>query len=178
MHFNWLDVILIIILGLTFILGLVKGLIRQVLGLAGVIVGLVVASRNYGWLSWKIHSWVESDFWRNCLSFLLIFILIVLLSWLLGVLLGKLMKGPLSLFNHVSGAVFGLIKGLLICAVIVMAMFVFDFQREALISSRLAPGCLRISKAMVGLIPGDLKNKFNENWRKFQGKGGANEQKI
>jgi len=32
MHFNWLDVILLIILGLTFILGLVKGLIRQVLG--------------------------------------------------------------------------------------------------------------------------------------------------
>jgi len=69
MHFNWLDIILIVILLLTFIMGLIKGLLRQVLGLAGVIIGLIVASRNYGWLSWKLHSSVSSDFWRNCLSF-------------------------------------------------------------------------------------------------------------
>ncbi|MDD8020742.1 MAG: CvpA family protein [Acidobacteriota bacterium] len=178
MHLNWLDIILIIILLLTFVIGLVKGLIRQVLGLAGVIVGLVIASRNYSWLSWKLHSWVSSDFLRNCLSFLIIFILIVLLSWLLGILLGKLMKGPLSLFNHATGAAFGLIKGLLICAVIVMAMFVFDFDRPALISSKLAPACLRVSKVMVGLIPRDLKDRFNENWRKFQGKGVEDGQEI
>jgi len=179
MHFNWLDIILIVILLLTFIMGLIKGLLRQVLGLAGVIIGLIVASRNYGWLSWKLHSSVSSDFWRNCLSFLLIFIFIVLLSWLLGVLLSKLMKGPLSLLNHLLGAAFGLIKGVLICAVIVMALVVFDFGQPALIGSRLAPACLRVSKAMINLIPADLKAKFNDNWRKFQGKGGGeNEQKI
>ncbi|HRD01854.1 MAG TPA: CvpA family protein [Candidatus Saccharicenans sp.] len=179
MHFNWLDVILIVILLLTFIMGLVKGLIRQVLGLAGVIVGLILASRNYSWLSWKLHSSVKSDFWRNCLSFLLIFIFIVLLSWLLGILLGKLMKGPLSLVNHLMGAALGLLKGLLICAVIVMAMVVFDFQQQALISSKLTPACLRVSNAMISLIPDDLKAKFNDNWRKFQGKGGGiDEQKI
>lgn len=178
MNLNWLDVILLIILLITFILGLIKGLIRQAIGILAVVLGVILASRHYPWLSWKLHRYISSDFWRNCLSFLLIFLAVVLLGWLLAFLLSKLTKGPLSLANHVLGGAFGLLKGLLIGAVIVFALLVFNFQREALIGSKLAPACLRVSKALTVLIPKDLKDRFNETWKKFEGKGGRNEQKI
>ncbi|PMP96024.1 MAG: hypothetical protein C0168_03835 [Candidatus Aminicenantes bacterium] len=178
MNLNWLDVILLVILLVTFILGLVKGLLRQLIGIAAVVVGLVLASRHYPYLSWKLHRYISSDFWRNCLSFLLIFIVIVILGWLIGFLLGKLMKGPLSLANHVLGGILGLIKGLLLGAIIVFALMAFNFHREALIGSRLAPACLRVARTLTIFIPKDLKNNFIETWKKFEGKGGEHEQKI
>jgi membrane protein required for colicin V production len=178
MNLNWLDAVLLVILLVTFILGLIKGLLRQVMGLLAVGLGVIIASRHYPWLSWKLHRYLSSDFWRNCLSFLLIFFAIILIGWLLAFILGQLMKGPLNSANHIFGGIFGLLKGILICSVIVFAMLVFDFQRQALIGSALAPACLRVSKTLTVLIPKDLKDRFNETWKKFEGKGGWNEQKI
>jgi len=180
MHFylNWLDVLLLIILLITFILGLVKGFIRQIIGILAVIGGVILASRYYPWLSWKFHRQIESEFWRNCLSFLLIFFVVILAGWLIGFVIHKLMKGPLSVANHLLGGGIGLIKGLLIGTVIVFALLTFNFQREALIGSRLAPFMLKVSRALTLLIPDNLKKNFDETWRKFEGKGGGHEQKI
>lgn len=178
MNLNWLDVILIIILLITFILGLIKGLLRQVIGILAVIGGIILASRYYGWVSWKLMKFINSDFWRNCLAFLVIFIGVVLIGWLVSYILSKLMKGSLSLVNHILGGVFGLLKGGLICAVIVFGLLVFNFEKDALMNSKLAPGCIKIAKGFTVLIPDSLKVRFQEAWKKFEGKGGRNEQKI
>ncbi|MCI4444444.1 MAG: CvpA family protein [Candidatus Aminicenantes bacterium] len=178
MSLNWLDVILLVILLITFILGLVKGLIRQLIGIVAVVAGIMLASRYYPYVSWRLHRLISSDFWRNCLSFLLIFLTAVLLGWLIGFLLSKLMKGPLSLANHFLGGILGIIKGLLIGAVIVFSFLTFNFQREVLIGSRLSPVCLKVARALTVFIPQGLKNNFNEAWKKFEGKGGGHEQKI
>ncbi len=177
-HLNWLDTLLLVILLVTFIIGLVKGFIRQIIGLLAVVAGLVLASRYYSWLSWKLFNRIESDFWRNGLSFLIIFFAVVLAGWLAGFLLSKLMKGTLSLANHLLGGALGLLKGALIGAVIVFAMLSFDFQRQAIIGSRLAPAMVKISRALVLLIPQNLKDRFSETVKRYEGKGGRHEQKI
>jgi len=177
-HLNWLDTLLLVILLVTFIIGLVKGFIRQIIGLLAVVLGLVLASRHYGWLSWKLYSRIESDFWRNGLSFLIIFFAVVLAGWLVGFLLGKLMKGTLSLANHLLGGALGLLKGVLIGAVIILAMLSFDFERQAIIGSRLAPAMVKVSRALVLLIPQDLRERFVDTVKSYEGKGGRNEQKI
>jgi membrane protein required for colicin V production len=178
MSLNWLDVILIIILLITFILGLIKGLLRQVIGLLAVVGGIILASRYYGWVSWKLFKFISSDFWRNCLAFLIVFIAVLLLGWLISFILTKLMKGTLSLTNHLLGGLFGLLKGILISAVIVFGLLVFNFEREALVKSKLAPACLKVAKSFTVLIPDSLEKRFTEAWKKFEGKGGGNEQKI
>ncbi len=178
MSLNWLDVVLIVILLITFILGLIKGFIRQVIGILAVIGGIILASRYYGWVSWKFMKFISSDFWRNCLAFLIIFIGVILVGWLISFILSKLMKGSLSLANHVLGGIFGLFKGVLICAVLVFGLLVFNFEKEALINSKLAPGCIKIAKSFTVLIPDSLRVRFQEAWKKFEGKGGRNEQKI
>ncbi|MGB4703703.1 MAG: CvpA family protein [Candidatus Saccharicenans sp.] len=177
-HLNWLDYLILIILLITFIIGLVKGLIRQLIGLLAVVAGVILAARHYPWLSWKLYGRVESDFWRNGLSFLLIFFAVLLAGWLLGFVLSKLMKGTLSLANHLLGGFLGLLKGALIGAVIVFAMLSFNFQREAIIGSRLVPVVVQVSRTLVVLIPDNLKKNFMENLKKFEGKGGSHDEKI
>ncbi|MCR4396141.1 MAG: CvpA family protein, partial [Candidatus Saccharicenans sp.] len=171
-HLNWLDSLLLVILLVTFVIGLVKGFIRQVIGLLAVVGGLILAARYYTWLSWKLFRVVESDFWRNGLSFLLIFFGVILAGWALSFILSKLMKGTLSLTNHLLGGALGLLKGVLIGAVIILAMLSFDFQREAIIGSRLAPAMIKISRGLVLLLPRDLTDRFSDTVKKFGGKGG------
>ncbi len=178
LQLNWLDSLLLIIFLITFILGLIKGLVRQVVGLLAVVVGIILASRHYVYVSWKLHHLISSDFWRNCLSFLLIFFVVVLAGWLISFVLSKLMKGNLSLTNHLLGGVLGLIKGFLIGTIIVFAFLTFNFERKALIESRLAPVMLKAARAVTLLIPEEMKNRFKETLKKFEGKGGWNEQKI
>ena len=47
MIFNWLDIVLFIIIAIAFILGLSKGLIRQAIGILAVIIGLILALSYY-----------------------------------------------------------------------------------------------------------------------------------
>lgn len=177
-HLNWLDSLLLVILLVTFIIGLVKGFIRQIIGVLAVVGGLILAARYYAWLSWKLFRVVDSDFWRNGLSFLLIFFGVILAGWALGFILSKLMKGGLNLTNHLLGGALGLLKGILIGAVIILAMLSFGFQREAIIASRLAPSMIKIARGLVLLIPQDLKDHFSDTVKYFERKGGRHEQKI
>ena len=177
MDFNWIDIILLAILGLTFILGIAKGLIRQMIGLLAVVVGLILALVYYP-LASQIFSFVAYKTLSHFLGFLTIFLVILFLGSLVSGTLSKLMKGPFKFMNHVLGGGLGLLKGILICGVFVFAMLVFPVDKTALENSQLAPLCIRMTKAVVYLIPQDLKNKFNEAYRDLFGRKEKNEKRA
>lgn len=175
---NWLDVAFIVIVLLTLVLGVVKGLCRQVIGIAAVVVGLIAAAMYYQRVAGRLGSAFLTEKWAQLVSFFAIFIAILLLGWLISFLVSKLVKGPLKLIDRLLGGVLGLIKGVLICGVIVMAFLIFPVKRETVMTSRLAPYCYWLTKGMVQLIPQDLKNKFNEAYHEILGGRGDHGQKI
>ncbi len=175
---NWLDVVFIVILLGTMIMGIVKGLVRQVIGLAAVIVGLVLASLYYQGVAEILEKVVRDRLLSNFLGFLVIFFCVLAAGALLGFLLSKGMKGPLAVINRVFGGAFGLLKAVLICGIIVFALTVFGIARPALETSRLAPVCLGITRAAVNLIPQDLKAKFNQSYQEIRKSGGKHGEKI
>jgi uncharacterized membrane protein required for colicin V production len=48
---NWLDIVIIVALIIHIFIGLILGLVRTVLFLAGIIVGVILASNFYGQLA-------------------------------------------------------------------------------------------------------------------------------
>jgi len=44
---NWVDIVIIIYLGISVVTGLVEGLIRTVLSIIGLIIGIMLASHFY-----------------------------------------------------------------------------------------------------------------------------------
>ena len=56
----------------------------------------------------------------------------------------------------------GLLKGILICGVVVFALMVFPVNKRVLVESQIAPYCVFVTRAVVGLIPQELKDKFKE----------------
>jgi membrane protein required for colicin V production len=175
---NWLDMVFIVIMAVTMVIGIVRGLVRQVIGLAAVIVGLVLASLYYKGIAEIFQKFVHDQLVSYFLGFLVIFFAVLAAGALLGYIISKVMKGPLALINRVFGGLFGLVKAVLICGVIVFALTAFGVARPALETSRLAPVCLGIARAAVHIIPRDLKAKFNESYDRIRKSGGKDGQKI
>lgn len=164
---NWIDVILISVLALTSILGVIKGLVKQVFGLLAGIVGLILALGFYSQVSWIYLRFVSNEVVANFLGFLTIFLVVLCLGWVSSYCLSKFIKGPLKLLNNILGGGLGFLKGILICGVVVFALLVFPISKKALKESELSPVCLQMTRAMISLIPQELKEKFKEAYQEI-----------
>lgn len=178
MSFNWLDIVLVAVLLITFILGIVKGLIRQIIGIAAVVIGLILAVYNYSYVSQFYIRLVSHQTVSNLLGFFTVFIAVLCVGWFIAYLLSKLAKGPLKFFNHALGGGLGLLKGILISGVIVFALLIFPVDKSGLKESQLSPYCLKITKAIYYLIPENLKQDFRKAYHDILGKGEKGGKKI
>ena len=172
MGINWLDVILILILVAAFVIGIIKGLVRQIVGILAALIGLFVALAFYPYLSGAIRLLMKNDVMRDFLSFATIFLLMLLIGWVTGRLFTKAMKGPFKFLNHVLGGALGLLKGTLLCGILVFAMLIFPVNTEALRGSALSPYCIVITRSVIDLIPRELKEAFVKAYEEiFESRG-------
>jgi len=180
---NWLDVLILALLVVTLVLGLVKGLIRQIVGLASVIAGLVLAVLYFKPASSLIRGFVSSELLRHFIGFLAVFAAVLAAGSLLGWLLGKAMIGPLKFLNHAAGGALGVVKGVLISGVVVLALLMLDDGHNApihntLMTSRLAPPCYHAVRTLVLLIPQGLRETFTQSTDNIRGGPAEHGQKI
>ncbi|HVP89791.1 MAG TPA: CvpA family protein [Terriglobales bacterium] len=169
---NWVDFIFIIILAGTAAAGIIRGFVRQVIGLAAVILGFVLAALYYEGTAEVFAKFIHDRLVSNFLGFLAIFFAVLAAGALLGFLVSKVMKGPLALANRALGGLFGLVTAVLICGVIAFALAAFHVAPTALGESRLAPFCVGVTKAAVNLVPQDLKDKFIRSYQEIRRSGG------
>lgn len=175
---NWLDIVLVIILSVTAIVGVFRGFARQVIGLAAVVAGLILASLYYDQTAGLFETFVRNKLVSNFLGFLLLFVIVLVAGALLSHLVTKAMKGPLAFANRLFGGAFGFLKAVLICGVLVFALVSFEIAKPALRNSVLAPACLGVTRAVINLIPQDLRAKFNSSYKEIRESGGKHGQKI
>jgi membrane protein required for colicin V production len=175
---NWLDFVLLAIMVVTAIVGIFKGFVKQVIGLVAVVAGLVLASFYYERAARIFESFVHNRLLSNFLGFLLLFVAVLVAGAVVGHLLHKAMVGPLALANRLFGALFGFIKAVLICGIIVFALVSFEVAKPALETSVLAPACLGVTRAVINLIPQDLRAKFNSSYKRIRESGGKHGQEI
>lgn len=153
---NGLDYAILIGMGLFFVLGLYWGLIRQILAIAGLVVGVMVAGR-YGptvadWLS----SFIADPLITGVLGFLGVLMLVSGLASLVASLLhtfaGLLFLGWL---DHLLGGLLGLVQAGLAAAVLLVAMVAFPlpFWTSSVAESSLAEPLLRVGALFSGLLP-------------------------
>jgi membrane protein required for colicin V production len=122
---NKLDMMLLGILGLTTVCGLWKGMIRQIVILAGVICGYIISSKFYAPAARILPKNVEAGT-AKIISFILIFIVCIIAASVLGTLVDRILKTTgLGWANRFAGGVLGAVKGCIIVAVIVIALMAF-----------------------------------------------------
>lgn len=136
---NVLDWCLIIIAVSGLLLGYQRGLVGQLVSLAGLILAYVIAYQYYkvvaiwleGWIQWPA---LEMDslyglalqeldwevYLNNAIAFISIFIIVKMLCSLLGAIIQMIVKVPgLNILNKWSGAMLGLLGAMIIVVVAV-----------------------------------------------------------
>src|SRR5258706_10454228 len=123
---NLLDLLLVIVVGLSMASGFMGGFARVGIGflaaLAGVLFGFWFYSTPAAWL----HTFVRSNTFCNLAGFFIVFLLFVFLGALVGRLLSKLFKWTgLSWLDRLLGAAFGFVRGSIIAAVFFTGLMAF-----------------------------------------------------
>jgi membrane protein required for colicin V production len=129
---NFLDIILIVLLGLAFIHGFRKGLIIELATLAALVIGTWAGFYFSDWLSGIIERGFDyHGKYINIISFIIIFIVVIVLMQLLARLLTKVVKlAALGLLNRITGGIFSLLKAAVILSVLIYFMNRFDEDRS------------------------------------------------
>ena len=122
---NYLDVFLIILIAWGAYNGFVKGLIKELASILGIILGTTLGYYSPIVLDQKLYLLFESEAnYLSLISAVIIFLLTIMIFKIVASFLTKFLKLiALGLLNKIIGAIFGVLKSLLILCVII---FVFS----------------------------------------------------
>lgn len=165
---NWLDIVLLLILAASVATSFKKGLTREVIGLVSVVAALLLGAWFYGTVAAYLAPHLSSRAAANLGGFLIVFCGVLLLGALVRWIVGKFLRVTgLSFFDHLLGAVFGALRGLLIAVGLIMGILAFssgDQPPKAVVNSRLAPYVAYASRAFVAMAPHELKEGFRKTY--------------
>ena len=156
---NWLDaVIVIVIAGFTFA-AFRTGIIREVVTVIALVVGVLAAGFYYDDLAENVLLVIADDTAANVTAFVVLFGAMALGGQLAATLL-KQMAGLFRLgwVDHLAGAAFGLLKGLILVEVFLILFTTFPWLGldGAIRGSGIAPLFLDGGPVLLKLLPGEF----------------------
>ncbi len=123
---NWLDIVIVLVIAFFASTAFRAGLIREVVTLVSVVVGVVIAGIFYDDLARDVLTFIDDEKTALVVGFL------VLLGavYLAGQLVAVMLKQAAALLflgwaDHAGGALFGLIKGLVVVEVLLILLVTF-----------------------------------------------------
>ena len=121
---SWIDLIVIAAVAYGIIRGIMKGFVLEISSFVGVFVAIFVARLFYVGFSENVREWFDLELcYAKPAAFAIIFLTVVLLCHLIAILIDKFLKIiALSWLNRIAGAVFGLLKMLIILSILFNVM--------------------------------------------------------
>ena len=108
---TWLDIVLVVVIGVTTIMGLRTGIIKAVLSLVGLILGVTLAGRFYISLAAEL-TFISSPDWAKVVAFIIIVVGVMVVARVIaGVLKRVVSVLMLGWLDKIGGAIFGFVLG-------------------------------------------------------------------
>ena len=166
---NWLDWTLTLVVVASIAAAAMKGFTRELIALASVVAGLVVAALGYTWAAAWFEDLTRSHDVALAAGFLALFVAILVVGALVSALAHKMIKTVgLQSFDRILGAIFGAVRGLAIDCVLLLALVAFAIKPEAVQQSVLAPYVTMGARVIAVVMPADLKSQFRQGFEKFR----------
>jgi membrane protein required for colicin V production len=160
---NVADWLILMVMVVSVIAAASEGFFHQAFGIAGLIVGYLLAAWQYHRLAARFEPHLKSPWLGEIAAFVVIFIGVVIVAGIAGRIVRWAMReAGLTMFDRLLGGLLGLLKGALFVAVILMGMTAFTPTSTWLEGSDLAPYFLVIGRAAIWLAPAQLRGKFYE----------------
>jgi len=160
---TWFDYAVLAIVGISVLLSIIHGFVRELLALASWIVAFLVAQNYAAALAPLLPAAITSGSLRLLVAFLAAFLTVLLAMTLIAILVSRLFHSAgLGLVDRVLGAVFGLVRGFAIVMVVVLLAGLTALPRQpvwrnAMLSAPLAA----LADAVKVWLPYDLSKHIN-----------------
>jgi len=167
---NTLDVIFLILIGVSVLYSLIRGLVREVFSLLAIILGFFGACYGYAGMANWLRRWIENETVASILAFVFLFILIAMAVSLSGKILSHLVKKvDLSWADRLGGAAFGFLKAIFLVAIILLMLTAFlPPKTRVLAESKIAPPVLTIARQLSLLVPEKLRTLYREKEKELK----------
>ena len=164
---NILDIILIAIISLSFLIGLWRGLIKQLFSFIAIAGGIVVGFIFYDVAAPQVINYGLTDdkSVAAVLGFIFIavsyYILVQIIAWFLTKMIGKLMLGWA---NRLAGGFLGILIGIIFSHFAVLGLTFFVKLDDPLIAgSKVLPYVKKGYETIDENIPDEIKSFFNRS---------------
>ncbi len=128
-NFDWF---VLVVMALSAVLGLWRGMVSEVLSLAAWVVAFILANHFSDDVAPLLYGLVGEGVLAHVGAFVLVYVVTMVLFALLRSLATELLRAVgLGGLDRVLGAVFGLLRGLVILVVLVMLAGMTDFPQKA-----------------------------------------------
>ncbi len=171
MTLNWLDILLIVLVGGSAAAGLVKGFARVGVGFAATIAGLLLGIWFYGTAGYYLLPYLSSRGLANFIGFWIVFLGCMIAGGVLGKGLGKLFRwAGLGWMDRLLGALFGLLRGLVVAIALVLALIAFSPKPPpvSVVHSQWAPYLVGAADMLAELAPRELRDAFYSSYDKVK----------
>jgi membrane protein required for colicin V production len=159
---NWADYLIVIIIALSMLIGLWRGLLREVISLATWIAAFAIAFLFAEDGATHLMPYIDVPSLRAAAAFGGLFLATLLLGGLVGILASYLVDYTgLTGTDRVLGMVFGLGRGAIVIAILVLAAGLTPMPRDPWWQqSLLVPHFQDTALWLRGMLPPDLAQNF------------------
>jgi len=159
----WIDIAIIALVVLSAVLSLFRGFVKEALALASWLVALWVSMIFYQDLAGVLSQWISEPSVQNIAAFSILFICVLLLGALVNYLAGKLVvKTGLAATDRMLGVVFGVARGFVIVAIMVLFAGLTPMPQDSWWqSSQLIGYFQEFALWMREYLPGDISRNIS-----------------
>ena len=155
------DWVILIVVILSVVSAAKAGLVLEVCTLAGLILGLLVASWDYEKVMPWMGQWIHAKAMNETLSFIVIALGVMLVAGIAGRIVRWSVKSiGLGWMDRLAGAAFGLVKGCALVTIAVMVIAAFWPNATWFRQSRFAPEFLAMAHAASAVAPAELGDRI------------------
>ncbi|MDA8179497.1 MAG: CvpA family protein [Desulfobacteria bacterium] len=158
---NLLDLILAVLIAWFAVAGIVRGLVRQLFSLGGLVAGHLAGIRYYAVAQGKIGLTFR---YAEVVGYAIVFLAVYLAVRLAGGLVeDRVRKSKLSGTDRLAGMAAGLVKGALF-SILIVFLLVILLPRDArlLRESKAAPAAIAAGKRLAAVFPERFAESFRE----------------
>lgn len=168
---NGLDWLILLIMMCSALLAAAQGFFFEVISLAGVVLGYLLAAWGYRRLAPWFLDYVKSAPFADLAGFLTIFLSVVILAGVVArIARWMIHEAGLRWVDRALGAAFGFLRGMLIVTAALLAITAFAPESQELAGSQLAPYFQVAGRGASWLAPSEIRQKFREGLQRLRGK--------
>ncbi|GGA62835.1 colicin V production protein [Edaphobacter acidisoli] len=155
--FDW---VLVAIVAYSTLLAFMRGIVRELFALGGLIGGILLAAWNYSRVAAALGRFITSPELAQTVAFVLILVIVAIAATLLGKSIHSTAHAiGLGFFDRLLGAAFGFVRGCLIGVVVLLAVAAFYPHSKWTENSRLSSYFLTGAHAVSFVVPYDLRQQ-------------------